>query len=138
MKEAKSKKEKWRAVAQNATSPIVVEQEAGGGTLHSWRAPAFSRSDRRWDGFPAIRWSKTSIRLVRRAASFPRQLARPPRPLDFQTATVRPILSDNCFKCHGFDDRRPQGEACGSIAAAIRPSRAAKSGDPAIVPSKPD
>src|SRR4051812_16693010 len=52
------------------------------------------------------------------------------------TDQVRPILSHNCFKCHGPDDKaRKSGLRLDMREGATQP---AKSGDPAIVPHKPD
>jgi hypothetical protein len=52
------------------------------------------------------------------------------------TDQVRPILSHNCFKCHGPDDKaRKSGLRLDMREGATAP---AKSGDPAIVPHKPD
>ncbi|MBI1178706.1 DUF1553 domain-containing protein [bacterium] len=49
---------------------------------------------------------------------------------------VRPILSDNCFKCHGFDEHeRKSGLRLDVRTSAVKP---AKSGDIAIVPGKVD
>lgn len=49
---------------------------------------------------------------------------------------VRPILSDNCFKCHGFDENeRKSGLRLDVRASAVKP---AKSGEIAIVPGKID
>ena len=49
---------------------------------------------------------------------------------------VRPILSDKCFFCHGPDEKkRKSGLRLDLRDGAIKP---AKSGDPAIVPGKPD
>lgn len=49
---------------------------------------------------------------------------------------VRPLLSDNCFACHGPDAAKQKGELrLDDRADALAP---AKSGKPAIVPGKPD
>src|SRR4051794_20964171 len=49
---------------------------------------------------------------------------------------VRPILSGNCFKCHGADDAsRKAGLRLDEQAAAYK---GGKSGEPAIVPHQPD
>ena len=49
---------------------------------------------------------------------------------------VRPILSDNCFACHGPDSQKVKGQLRLDLRAnAIAP---AKSGKPAMVAGKPD
>jgi hypothetical protein len=54
--------------------------------------------------------------------------------IDFQR-DVRPILADNCFKCHGRDE----GARKGKLRLDIREHalKGGRSGDPAIVPGKP-
>src|SRR5436305_2825276 len=49
---------------------------------------------------------------------------------------VRPILSGICFKCHGIDDNARKGK----LRLDVRETalKGGKSGDPGIVPGKPD
>ncbi len=49
---------------------------------------------------------------------------------------VKPILAENCFKCHGFDE----GSREGGLRLDVRENalRPAKSGDTAIAPGRPD
>ncbi len=61
--------------------------------------------------------------------------ARTARPVDFNRE-VRPILSKNCFACHGSDDtKRAKGLRLDQREAAVKPL---KSGEAAIVPGDPD
>ncbi len=48
---------------------------------------------------------------------------------------VRPILSDNCFKCHGPDDSARKGKL--KLSERESALKGGKSGEPAIVPGKP-
>src|SRR5215813_4380826 len=49
---------------------------------------------------------------------------------------VRPILADNCFRCHGADEQsRESGLRLDLRDSAVR---GGESGKPAIVPGKPD
>jgi len=61
--------------------------------------------------------------------------SRAAEPIDFQR-DIRPILADNCFTCHGFDDKARKGK----LRLDIREDalRGGTSGDPAIVPGKVD
>lgn len=56
-------------------------------------------------------------------------------PIDYNRQ-VKPILADNCFKCHGFDEGSREGGLRLDVREnAIQP---AKSGDTAIVPGRPE
>ena len=61
--------------------------------------------------------------------------AKTARPVDFNRE-VRPILSKNCFPCHGSDEaKRAKGLRLDQREAAVKPL---KSGEAAIVPGDPD
>ncbi len=62
-------------------------------------------------------------------------LARGAEPVDFPK-DIRPILSDNCFKCHGPDAPSRKGKLRLDVRADALKGGA--SGEPAIVPGKPD
>src|SRR5262249_5626248 len=59
----------------------------------------------------------------------------PAEEVDF-TRDVRPILARHCFKCHGPDDKARQSE----LRLDVRESalKGGSSGDPGLVPGKPD
>lgn len=49
---------------------------------------------------------------------------------------IRPILADHCFNCHGQDDKTRKGKLRLDVRADAL--KGGKSGNPAIVPGKPD
>jgi hypothetical protein len=76
----------------------------------------------------------TSILTALLAAGIP-ALAATGKGIDFNRE-IRPILSDNCFKCHGPDDKERKAKLrFDTKDGALSP---AKSGDYAIVPSHPE
>jgi hypothetical protein len=86
----------------------------------SWLSGAAVADDRD----PSVSGGMTTARVLQMGAH-----------LDF-THDVAPILSANCYRCHGFDEReRKSGLRLDQRDGAIQP---AESGTPAIVPGKPD
>src|SRR4051794_12367042 len=71
-----------------------------------------------------------SVSLARAEPSAPTNKAQP---VDF-LRDVKPILSNNCFACHGPDEKTRKGKLRLDLREeALKPAR---SGDPAIVPGK--
>jgi len=58
-----------------------------------------------------------------------------PAPVDFNR-DIRPLMSDTCFKCHGFDDKARKGKL--RLDVREEALKAGTSGKPAIVPGKPE
>ncbi len=56
-------------------------------------------------------------------------------PVDFNR-DIRPVMSDTCFKCHGFDDKARKGKL--RLDLREEALKAGTSGKPAIVPGKPE
>ena len=76
------------------------------------------------------------MQLAVASATAGNSIAAPaPSSLDFNRE-IRPILSDNCFHCHGQDP----GSRKGGLRLDVREEalRGGKSGTPAFVPGKPD
>src|SRR5687767_12427247 len=82
-----------------------------------------------------FRWLKKALLWAAAVALCTSLLAAEVRAVDFQRE-VRPILSQNCFLCHGPDEAERKGGLRLDVREdALKPS---KSGAKAIVPKDPE
>src|SRR5688572_27433914 len=82
-------------------------------------------------GGPYVMQSKTFFFLI--ACGLHAATALAQQKLDFNR-DVRPILSENCFQCHGFDEKARQADLRLDVADSALADR---DGVPALVPGKP-
>src|SRR6266550_9623438 len=116
----------WRpsrvsCVKQKSTESVVISRR-----FFLSPGPAGSRSR---TGFLTILWLSAGMAL------FPAWMSAATASIDFNRE-VRPLLSENCFKCHGPDDGSRKAKLRFDLRdEALKP---AKSGKSAIVLGAPD
>jgi hypothetical protein len=77
---------------------------------------------------------RTFVLSLLTLAAFPTFAVADENRLDFNR-DIRPILSENCFQCHGFDEKARQADLRLDLGESALADR---DGVPAIVPGKPD